>query len=388
MSIDFSTLQGLTIPEGVVEQIADASGRVIWTGGKPIVLQVEKIVSNTYAGETTYENEEFILLDIYPKTNGTVSVTYGGLTKTITDVTGVANPNAQQVVFGTFNGLKYDETPASGELTIKGSYNGFGCGIYYTNNKGFEQSCGCITDVIEFGKPKVIPDMAFNNCAKLTDITIPEGITSIGNARVPLTSGAFGRCTSLSDVKLPNSLKELGSASFTGCTSLTSITIPDGVGSLPMQCFSGCENLAGVFLPRGLTRIGLSAFQYCKNLLMLKIPEGVVEISDGAFYMPNMNVGSTYYPDYIPVTKMKNATITVPSTILKIGKNVWGYDGNAVNGNFYINNLVILATTPPEIPAEGLGAFGYTITVPKGCAEAYKAAENWLQHSGQIVEAS
>lgn len=28
--IDFSTLQGLTIPEGVVTQITDASGRVIW----------------------------------------------------------------------------------------------------------------------------------------------------------------------------------------------------------------------------------------------------------------------------------------------------------------------------------------------------------------------
>ena len=28
--IDFSTLQGLTIPEGVVTQIADASGRVLW----------------------------------------------------------------------------------------------------------------------------------------------------------------------------------------------------------------------------------------------------------------------------------------------------------------------------------------------------------------------
>ena len=33
--IDFSTLQGLTIPEGVVTQIADASGRVIWSAVPP-----------------------------------------------------------------------------------------------------------------------------------------------------------------------------------------------------------------------------------------------------------------------------------------------------------------------------------------------------------------
>ena len=31
MSIDFSTIQGITIPEGVVTQIADSSGRVLWS---------------------------------------------------------------------------------------------------------------------------------------------------------------------------------------------------------------------------------------------------------------------------------------------------------------------------------------------------------------------
>lgn len=35
--IDFSTLQGLTIPEGVVAEIKDASGRVIWEALEPIV---------------------------------------------------------------------------------------------------------------------------------------------------------------------------------------------------------------------------------------------------------------------------------------------------------------------------------------------------------------
>lgn len=37
MSIDFATLQGLTIPEGVVTQITDASGRVLWSAEKVAV---------------------------------------------------------------------------------------------------------------------------------------------------------------------------------------------------------------------------------------------------------------------------------------------------------------------------------------------------------------
>ena len=40
MSIDFSTLKGLTIPEGVVTQITDASGNVLWKkiSGIPITV--------------------------------------------------------------------------------------------------------------------------------------------------------------------------------------------------------------------------------------------------------------------------------------------------------------------------------------------------------------
>ena len=37
MSIDFSTLQGLAIPEGVVTQIIDASGTVLWSIGSPTI---------------------------------------------------------------------------------------------------------------------------------------------------------------------------------------------------------------------------------------------------------------------------------------------------------------------------------------------------------------
>lgn len=35
--MNFSTLKGLTIPEGNVKQIADASGRVLWSAVKPII---------------------------------------------------------------------------------------------------------------------------------------------------------------------------------------------------------------------------------------------------------------------------------------------------------------------------------------------------------------
>ena len=187
MSIDFSTLQGLTIPEGVVTEIKDAGGRVIWavSGGK-VILQVEKMTYDTKAGETIYTGEQFILLDIYPTTNGTVTVTYGGLTKTITDTSGVADPNAQQVFFGTFYGVSDSvTTPASGELTIEGDYYAFACGQFNQNDKYAQiVKCACVTSIDSFGASTIIPNSAFytmmDEPCSFATVEIPDTITKIG----------------------------------------------------------------------------------------------------------------------------------------------------------------------------------------------------------------
>lgn len=215
--IDFATLQGLTIPEGVVVKI-ESGGRILWemqTGGKAI-LEVAKITSNTYAGGTSYSNENFILLDIYPKTNGTVSVTYGGLTKTITDTSGAESPNAQQVFFGTLYGVSdSEETPASGTLTIEGDYSAFGCGAYKVDNKGTDYECACVTKILDFGSSGYIPDRAFA-------IDVLD------------KSGAFGLT---GELVIPSTVKTIGDAAFGQCLQLTSVTIGRGVVSIGNGAF-------------------------------------------------------------------------------------------------------------------------------------------------------
>lgn len=196
MSIDFSKLTGWSTSKGAVTQVADSQGRIIWMvqSNKPIILEVEKITSNTYAGETTYTAEQFILLDIYPKTNGTVKVTYGGLTKTITDTSGAEEPNAQQVFFGTFNGVTDSvETPASGTLTIEGEYYAFSIGSFAVSSKISNSNCSCITAITDFGNVIKIPDNAFLMCRKIKNVTVPQSVVSIG-------SGAFLSCDVIEDI--------------------------------------------------------------------------------------------------------------------------------------------------------------------------------------------
>ena len=216
--INFSTLQGLTIPEGVVTQITDESGRVIWAvaNDKPIVLEVEKITSDTYAGETTYTGEQFILLNIYPKTaSSKVKVTYGGLTKTLA----FSGTNAQKVFFGTFNGVSDSvATAASGELTIEGDCIAVGCAPYIKSSKGELTYAGCITGVNNWGALKEIWPNMFYMCYGLSKLDIPTAITRIG-------SGAFTDCTGLTDLTIPENVVFIGSSAFKGCKGLVNITI-------------------------------------------------------------------------------------------------------------------------------------------------------------------
>jgi hypothetical protein len=59
---------------------------------------------------------------------------------------------------------------------------------------------------------------------------------------------------------LPKNLKYIGVAAFNG-SGLTSVTIPEGVTDIGNNAFSECENLTDVYLPKSLKRLGNGAFE-------------------------------------------------------------------------------------------------------------------------------
>lgn len=97
------------------------------------------------------------------------------------------------------------------------------------------------------------------SCASLTSVTIPYGVTSIGN-------DAFSFCAELTDVTIPNTVTSIGNFAFCMCTSLTEITIPDSVTSIEFSAFNSCASLASVTIGKGVTSIGNNAFAFCPLL--------------------------------------------------------------------------------------------------------------------------
>ena len=74
----------------------------------------------------------------------------------------------------------------------------------------------------------------FYNITTLTSVSIPSGVTTIGD-------NVFNGCTGLTSITIPNSVTTIGIAAFNGCTGLTSIIIPDSV-----RCYS-CNRYASLY---------------------------------------------------------------------------------------------------------------------------------------------
>lgn len=242
----------ITIPkEYVVGNIEIEAIGADYNTATTAILEVEKITSNTWISEggngsgTTYNNEQFVLLNVYPTKGGTVNVTYGGLTKTITDDgTSESDPASQQVYFGTFKGVSDSvETPTRGTLTISGSYTAFGVSSY-NNSKYNTIYCGCIKNVISFGSVNKIPTYAFIGCT-LKDIVIPYGVTYIGNRAFGGNTLSYTSSLLSSDqcncrsITLPESVTHIGDGAFAGNTSLRYVNIPERVASIGDGAFAG-----------------------------------------------------------------------------------------------------------------------------------------------------
>ena len=151
------------------------------------------------------------------------------------------------------------------------------------------------------------------NNEPITELVIPDGVTSIGNY-------TFYNCSSLASVVIPDSVTSIGEDAFEDCSSLTGVyitdiaawcnisfgnsyanplwyaknlylnnqpvtelLIPDGVTSIGASAFAGCDSLTSVVIPDSVTSIGSSAFYECSSLTSVVIPDSVTSIGDYAF---------------------------------------------------------------------------------------------------------
>ena len=182
-----------------------------------------------------------------------------------------------------------------------------------------------------------IGERAFWYCKSLTSINIPDSVTSIGN-------GAFSCCQNLTSINIPDSVTSIGSCAFSCCTSLTSISIPNSVTNIGKRAFIDCKSLTSInvdknnanycsendvlynkdkselirvpcgikdtefVIPNEVTSIGEAAFAYCRTLTSISIPNSVTSIGKEAFY---------------ECTSL--SSINIPNSVISIGQGAFSW---------------------------------------------------------------
>ena len=170
-----------------------------------------------------------------------------------------------------------------------------------------------------------INNEAFEYCTKLTSVEIPDSVTYIGGE-------AFNGCTKLASVKLPANLKTLKFDVFKNCSSLTEITIPASITALPSNTFNGCTSLTKVTLPDTLSSIGNNAFQECDALTTVTIPTSVAEIGGSAFSgcdrlaEVSLSNGLKIIGDKAFYNCVSLKSITIPRTVTSLGTGAFSGD--------------------------------------------------------------
>ena len=148
------------------------------------------------------------------------------------------------------------------------------------------------------------------NGEEITDLVIPESVTSIG-------AYAFLGCDSLTTVTFEegSQLTSIGEYAFSGCTSIESITIPNSVTSIGFYAFSGCTSLESITIPNSVTSIGACAFYSCTSLTSVTFEEGsqLTEIADGDFDYSDYSC----YGVFSDCTSIES--ITIPNSVTSIG---------------------------------------------------------------------
>ena len=203
-----------------------------------------------------------------------------------------------------------------------------------------------------------IGNYVFSSCTSLTSVTIGNGVTSIGDS-------TFSSCTSLTSVTIDNGVTSIGNYAFSTCTRLTEIVIPDSVTSIGNGAFNQCHGLTSINIPDGVTRIGSWTFGHCINLTSITIPDGVTSVGDYAVYNCS---GLT--------------SITIPDSVTSIGDSTFS---SCTSMQFY--DFTSHTAVPTLANTNAFTSIPSTceIRVPAALYDEWVAAANWSTHASNIT---
>ena len=257
--------------------------------------------------------------------------------------------------------------------------------------------------LMEGSNASVIPDdgsirgisTAFYGRAGLKEITIPEGITTIG-------SSTFTDCSGLQSLSLPDTVTVISYCAFVGCKSLAALRIPDSVKTIRFSAFEDCESLSSLSIGSGLTDIDSRMFYGCSGLRSITVDPDNQTFAGAGNCLINKETKTVVLgcaDSLIPADGSVAAigaeafggcarmtSVTIPSGVTEIGsgafaectglKSILLPDSVTEVGVDAFKDTAWYAAQPDGVVYLGKVACGYKGTIPKNGAVAIRPGTN------------
>ena len=165
---------------------------------------------------------------------------------------------------------------------------------------------------------------------ELSDLIVPNTVDSI-------TDYAFYKCKQFTSITLPSNIKRIGHAAFSTCSSLTSINIPNSVLHIEDLAFENCTSLTAITVPEGVQGIGYGVFENCTSLKSLSLPNSAEFSSETAIYTIALCVNLQQ--------------LTTPASLFDSSEDEYHWVSN--NISYWKNSLDSLVITSGELPRLG-----------------------------------
>ena len=264
----------------------------------------------------------------------------------------------------------------------------FGSGSYSAIDTGTSGTVTIPASVSSNGvtyKVTSVKPYAFQNCTKVTKISVGTNVTSIDNH-------AFYNCSAMGSISFAGNITKIGNYAFYYCSSLTSITLPSTLTSIDNYAFSYCSKLAAVYANMTTPfTFGTSAFSGISSTCYLKVPSGTRDayINKGwttSIFKGGVGsgaVGETFTYTYsgktltykitqlasqnlyvqvgdgtnAAISTSASGSLTIPSTVTYLGNT---YTVNKISSNAFSScSSLTSVTIPSTVTSIGNYAFKY-----------------------------
>ncbi|MFR9524464.1 MAG: leucine-rich repeat protein [Rikenellaceae bacterium] len=165
-------------------------------------------------------------------------------------------------------------------------------------------ACLSLVDVYISNGVEEISYQTFNGCSALESVFIPNTITTWTKDSA-YANKAFVFCSALTDITLEEGLTSLGVMTFLSCTALEEVYIPGSVvwdipssSSTDTKAFTSCSALRKVTVGEGMASMDGNLFTLCTSLETLIMPSNVPTLTGTLGSSVGTNVGTTTI--YVP----------------------------------------------------------------------------------------